>query len=209
MLLVRDRRWWAVIPLGVLAGLSRPGGFVVVVPIVIEAALTFRSSSGRARLGQVAAAASPFVGTALYLAWVNDRFGDGWLPFSVQTRASLKGSFTNPISSISGALDGLIHGRTVGTGLHVVWMAVAVALVVLGARRLPAAYTWFSAVSLASAVTSSNLDSFERYACRVRSPWSSSSPCSSPIAGPRAVIALSGLAMTGYATLAFLHAYVP
>ena len=85
---------------------------------------TFRSSSGRARLGQVAAAASPFLGTALYLAWVEDRFGDGWLPFSVQTRASLKGSFTNPISSISGALDGLIHGRTVGTGLHVVWMAV-------------------------------------------------------------------------------------
>ncbi|MBK5287231.1 MAG: hypothetical protein JJE46_02070 [Acidimicrobiia bacterium] len=207
--LMRDRRWWSVIPLGILAGLSRPGGFVVAVPIVVEAFLTVRTMPVRARAGQAAAAVSPFVGTALYLGWVHHRFGDGWLPFSIQTRASLKGSFTNPISSISGALDGMVHGRTVGTGLHVVWMAVAVTLVVLGARRLPAAYTWFSAASLASAVTSSNLDSFERYALGAFPLVIVLALLLTDRRAARAVIALSGLAMTGYATLAFLHAYVP
>ncbi len=209
MFLVRDRRWWWAIPLGILAGLSRPGGFIVAVPIVVEAILNFRSAPVRARFGQVAAAISPFVGTALYLAWVEHRFGDGWLPYSIQTRASLKGSFTNPISSISGALDGMVQGRTVGTGLHVVWMAVAVTLVVLGARRLPAAYTWFSVASLASAVTSSNLDSFERYALGAFPLVIVLALVLTNRRAARAVIALSGLAMTGYATLAFLHAYVP
>ena len=78
----------------------------------------------------------------------------------------------------------------------------------LGARRLPAAYTWFSAVSLASAVTSSNLDSFERYALGAFPLvivlalllTDRRAACGDRVSGP---------AMTGYATLAFLHAYVP
>lgn len=209
VLVVRDRRWWAAVPLGLLAGLSRPGGFVIAVPIVVEAVLAWRTTSHRDRLGQGAAAISPFVGTALYLAWVGHRFGDAWLPFSIQTRAGLKGSFTNPIDSIGGALDGMIHGRTVGTGFHVVWMAVAVALVVLGARRLPASYTWFSIASLASAVTSSNLDSFERYALGAFPLVIVLALLLTDRRIARVVIGLSGLIMTGYATLAFLHAYVP
>ena len=99
----------------------------------------------------------------LFLAWVGHEFGDALLPFRVQTRASLKGAFTDPLSSVADAVDGLFHGH-VGTGLHVPWMILVVVLVVLAFRRLPASYGAFAAVTVASAVTSANLDSFERYA---------------------------------------------
>ena len=39
---LRERRWLLVVLLGVLAGLSRPGGFVLAVPIAIEAARGLR-----------------------------------------------------------------------------------------------------------------------------------------------------------------------
>jgi len=204
----RTQRWGLVIALGLLAGASRPSGFIVAVPVVIEALRTFRAAPHRERAAQLAAAASPFVGAALYLAWVGHRFGDALLPYRVQTRANLKGSFTDPITSTTDALRGMFHGH-IGTALHVPWMIVVVALIVVCFRRLPASYGAYAAITIASAVTSANLDSFERYALSafpvvialalvVRAGWQS-----------RAAIALSAAAMTGYATLAFLHAYVP
>jgi len=207
-LAARRRRWLVVLALGLLAGLSRPGGFVVAVPIAIEAIRTWRAAPVAERLRSLAATASPFVGAALFLAWVDREFGDALLPFRVQTCANLKGSFTDPVSSIADAVDGLFHGH-VGTGLHVPWMIVAVVLVVIAFRRLPASYGAFAVVSLASAVTSANLDSFERYALGAfpivivvallltdRRWWI-------------AAIATSSVVMTVYATLAFAHAYVP
>jgi hypothetical protein len=207
-LAARRRRWLVAMALGVLAGLSRPGGFIVAVPIAIEAIRAWRAAPISERLRAVAATLAPFAGTALFLLWVDREFGDGLLPFRVQTRANLKGAFTNPVSSISDAVDGLFHGH-VGTGLHVPWMIVAVILVVVTFRRLPASYGAFAAVTVASAVTSANLDSFERYALGAfpivivvalllddRRWWI-------------AAITTSSLAMTAYATLAFAHAYVP
>ncbi len=209
VLAARNRHWVVAAVLGVLAGLSRPGGFIVVVPIAIEALRALRGVAPRELASRVLAVLTPFAGTGLFLWWVGDRFGDALLPYRVQTRSNLKGSFTNPVTSISDAVSGLIHGRTVGTGLHVGWMIVAAALVVVCFRRLPASYGWFSLAIIASAMTSANLDSFERYALGAfpltiavaliaRTRWIE-----------RLVIAASAVAMTGYATLAFLHAYVP
>ena len=88
-------------------------------------------------------------------------------------------------------------------------MIAAAALVVVCFRRLPASYGWFSLAVVASAMTSANLDSFERYAL-------SAFPLTIAVAliahtrwTARLVIAGSAVAMTGYATLAFVHAYVP
>lgn len=208
-LAIRDRRWAIAALLALVAGLDRPGALVLAVPIAIEAWRGLPRASWRDRGTRTLAVLAPFAGTAAYLAWVDHRFGDGWLPYRVQTRPNLKGAFTNPVDSIGDAVSGLVHGRTVGTGLHVVWMVVVVALVVICFRRLPASYGWYSVATLASAVTSANLDSFERYALAAfpvviatalvieRSRWD------------KVVIAASAAAMTGYATLAFLHEYVP
>ena len=207
-LAARGRRWLVVVLLGVLAGLSRPGGFVVAVPIAIEAVRTWRAAPVAERLQSIAATVSPFVGAALFLAWVDREFGDALLPFRVQTRANLKGSFTDPVSSIADAVDGLFHGH-VGTGLHVPWMIVAVVLVVLAFRRLPASYGAFAAVSVASAVTSSNLDSFERYALGAFPIVIVVALLLTDRRWAIAAIATSSVLMTAYATLAFAHAYVP
>ncbi len=207
-LAARERRWLVAAVLGALAAASRPGGFIVAVPIAIEAMRSLPAARPMEIARRTSAVVAPIVGTGLYLAWVGDRFGDAFLPFRVQTRANLKGSFTDPVTSISDALRGLAHGH-IGTGLHVPWMIVAAALVVVCFRRLPASYGAYALVTLASAVTSSNLDSFERYALSafplvialallVRERWME-----------RALLALSAAAMFAYATLAFVHAYVP
>ncbi len=209
VLAARNRHWVVAAVLGVLAGLSRPSGFIVAVPIAVEALRALRGIAPRELAIRLLAVLAPFAGTGMFLWWVGDRFGDALLPFRVQTQSNLKGSFTNPVTSISHAVSGLVHGRTVGTGLHVVWMIAAAALVVVCFRRLPASYGWFSLAIVVSAMTSANLDSFERYAL-------SAFPLTIAVAliahtrwTGRLVIAGSAVAMTGYATLAFLHAYVP
>jgi hypothetical protein len=207
-LAARRRRGLVVIALGLLAGLSRPGGFVVAVPIAIEAVRTWRAAPVTERLRSVAATLSPFAGAVLFLAWVDREFGDALLPLRVQTRANLKGSFTDPVSSIADAIDGLFHGH-VGTGLHVPWMIVTVVLVVLAFRRLPASYGAFAAVSVASAVTSANLDSFERYALGAFPIVIVVALLLTDRRWAIAAIATSAVVMTAYATLAFAHAYVP
>ncbi len=206
---LRERRWILVIVLGMLAGLSRPSGFVLAVPIAIEAARDLRATRWPERSARLAAIVAPFVGCALYLAWVDHRYGDGLLPFRIQTRANLKGSFANPLTSIWDAFDGLVHGRTIGTGLHVPWMVVVGVLVVVAFRRLPSSYGWYAAATVASAVTSHNLDSFERYALAAFPVVIVVAVLARTPRWERAVLGTSALAMTGYATLAFAHAYVP
>jgi hypothetical protein len=207
-LAARRRHWWVVIALGVLAGLSRPSGFVVAVPVAIEAVRAWRSAPVAERVRAAIAVVAPFVGTAAFLAWVDHVFGDGLLPFRVQTRANLKGAFTDPVSSISDAVSGMFHGH-IGTGLHVPWMIVVVVLVVLAFRRLPASYGAFAVAAVASAVTSANLDSFERYALGAFPILIVAALLLTDRRWAIAAITASSLAMTAYATLAFAHAYVP
>lgn len=208
-LCARNRSWVLAMVLGVLAGLSRPSGFIVAVPIAIEALRGLRAIAPRELLARALAVLAPFAGTGAFLWWVGDRFGDALLPFRVQTRSNLKGSFTNPLTSISDAVGGLVHGRAVGTGLHVAWMIVAAALLVICFRRLPASYGWFSLALVGSALTSANLDSFERYALAAFPLTIAVAIVAHTRWIERLVIAASAATMTGYATLAFLHAYVP
>jgi hypothetical protein len=208
LFLARRRRWLPAIALGLLAGLSRPGGFVVAVPVAVEAVQAWRSARVPERMGAALAVVAPFAGAAAFLVWVGDVFGDALLPYRVQTRGNLKGAFTDPVSSISDAVSGMFHGH-VGTGLHVPWMIGVVALVVLAFRRLPASYGAFTAVSLASAVTSANLDSFERYALGAFPVVIVVALLLTDRRWFVAVTAVSAAAMTAYATLAFAHAYVP
>jgi hypothetical protein len=207
-LAARGRHWWLAAALGVLAGLDRPGGFVVALPIAIEAWRAWAGSRTARRVASLAATAAPFVGTAAFLAWVGDRFGDALLPFRVQTRADLKGAFVDPLSSVGDAVDGLFHGH-VGTGLHVPWMIVAVVLVVLAFRWLPVSYGAYAAATVASAVTSSNLDSFERYALAAFPVVIVVALLLRDRRWFTVALVASTVAMGAYATLAFVHAYVP
>ena len=208
-LALRAKRWWVAAAIGVLAGLSRPSGFLLALPALIEVARDLKGVPVKAYVGRLAAVMAPGIGTLLYLAWVGNRFGDMWLPYSIQTEAGRRGSFTNPVDTIGDALRGLWNGDTVGTGLHVPWLVLVLVLLVICFRTWPVSYGVYAAASILAAVVSSNLDSFERYALGAFPLILVVAALTSSRRVERAVLVLSGSAMTIYTLLAFLHAYVP
>jgi hypothetical protein len=208
-LALRTRRWgWATVA-GALAGLARPVGVLLVAPAAVEAARGWRATSTRVRRWRLAAVAAPAAGTGAFLAWVEVRFDDWLLPVRVQRRENLRGTFENPLTAVEGAFRELISGDRVGTGLHAISAIGLVALLFVVLRRWPPAYGAFAALMLLAGLSSSNLDSLERYAL-------STFPFLLAAAGllttdwlERLVLTLSAGAMVAYAVLVFLNAAVP
>ena len=203
-LCIRTNRWWVAILFGLLAGLSRPVGMTLLVPAVIEAARDRRNL-----LPRIPAMLSPVVGGGLYLAWVDREYGDWKLPLRLQNATDLRGGWRNPLSTVWHAVDALVHGGKLGEGLHVPWIAVFAVLLVIAFRTLPSSYAWWSALLLVSATTGHTLGSFERYglgafplvvalAIALRTPMLE-----------RVALVASGAALSAFAALAFVGAFVP
>jgi len=208
-LLVRSRRWLAAVPLGVLAGLCRPVGVLLVVPVAIEALRDVRTAGWRARAERAAAVVSPVVGMGIYLAWVGARFGDAFQPLTIQNRRGLRGGFVDPFTRTVDAVGDLFGGDRFGSGLHIVWIAASAVLVVVLARRLPASYSAYAATAVVLALTARNLDSFERYAMSTFPLLIGVAFVTAKPPVDRVVSALAAGGLVGYAVLAFLGSYVP
>ena len=208
-LALRSKHWWIAAALGVLVGLSRPSGFLLALPALVEAARNLRGLPVKEYVARAAAVIAPGIGALAYLTWVWRRFGDFWLPYSLQTESSRRGSFSNPFDTVGDALDGLFRGDAVGTGLHVPWLIIVVALVVVCFRTWPASYGALAAAGVGTAIISSNLESFERYALTAFPLILAATTLTRGRTVERAVLVVSAAAMTLYALLAFLHAYVP
>ena len=208
-LALRTRRWGWAAAAGALAGLARPVGVLLVVPAVVEVARDWRMTRSGERWRRLGAVAAPVAGTGAYLAWVQLRFGDWLLPVRVQRRGNLRGTFANPFTTLEGAFRDLLHGEHVGTGLHAVWAVGLVALLVVALRRWPPAYGAFAAVMLAAGLSSSNLDSLERYALSAFPFVLAAASLLSRGWLERFVLTLSAAAMAGYAVLVFLNTAVP
>ena len=146
-----------------LVGLSRPSGLILTLPALIECGRGIRGLAPKEYLARAAAVIGPAVGTLLYLTWVWDQFGDFWLPYSLQTQASRRGSFADPFSTIDHALRGLFNGHAVGTGLHVPWLLFVVVLIVICFRTQPGELPGRRRDQPAPS-SHRTLDSFERYA---------------------------------------------
>jgi hypothetical protein len=210
-LAMRKGQWWWAAAAALAVGLSRPTGFLLAVPLAVEAWSSWsvesrsRASSAVARVAAVVAAP---LGSLLYLLWVGAQYDDALLPYRVQTSARLHGAFANPITTMWHAVEGGFDGR-VGTALHVPWLVVLVVLVVVVFRRWPLAYGVFAAVVVASAVTSQNLDSLERYALFAFPLVLAVADLASSRLVERIVLVLLPVALFGYATLAFFGLYVP
>jgi hypothetical protein len=158
---IRSQRWlWAVLA-GFVAGLSRPLGVVLAVPVAVELVRSWRDISVRERIEGSAAVVSPVVGTGIYMLWVRGVFDDLWLPFSVQS--DLRGSGTDPISRLWEGLTQLFGPERLGDGLHIPFAVAFVALLVVVFRRLPVSYGLFAALVLATSLATENLNSLERY----------------------------------------------
>lgn len=209
-LAARSGRWWWAAAAGLLAGLVRPVGVLLVVPVLIE---VWRGRRGRSSLGgwlpAVAAVVAPVAGTGAYLGWVGAQFGDPWLPLRVQQQNGHRGAITVPLTAMWHSLDSVVHGHHLGSALHIPWVVLSVALLVVAFRRLPVSYAAFATAVVAVSVTSSNLDSFERYALGAFPLVIAASTLTSRRAVELVVLAVAGAGLVGYALLAFLGVVVP
>ncbi len=211
---IRRGHWWLAAGAGAAAALCRPTGLLLCVPVLIEAVRQQRrplsdAESRSPLLPRAAAVVAPLVGAGLYFAYLGLRFGDALQPLRIQQDARLHGPATNPLATVSHAAHGLVHGQ-IGTGLHVPWLILVLALLVVMARTLPASYTAWCACTIAGSLVGTNLDSFERYA------WSAFPfviVAARLFSGrPRlwqAALGVTGALLASYALLAFLGLSVP
>jgi hypothetical protein len=210
LLAARARRWWWAAGAGLVAGAVRPIGLLLVVPVVVEACRGGRPGRiDRTVVARLAALVAPVVGLVAYLGWVDASFGDFLLPFRVQEQHHLRGPIASPLASMWHNLSSVAHGHHVGSALHIPWVVLCVALLVVAFRRLPASYGAFALSVVVVAVASSNLDSFERYALSAFPLVIAASTLTSRRGVERVVLAASAAAMVGYALLALLGITVP
>ena len=206
---LRKRKWWLAAALGFLAGLCRPIGVLLVLPALVEAARGFRSQAPRELFRRGAAVVGPAVGFGAFLGWVGWRYGDALAPLKIQEEGGHRGAFADPFRTLAHDASYLAHGHHIGSALHVPWVLVALALLAVSLRYWPLSYGVFAGAVLVAALTTSNLDGFERYALSAfplvlalaslaRREWSE-----------RAILVASGAALTAYAVLAFTNVYVP
>jgi hypothetical protein len=161
---LRRDRWGLVAACAYFAALARPVGVFLIVPVAVE--LWVRRTELRAwALSKVAwagvALAAPVAGLLTFLAYTAVRF-DTWTE-PIRAQRDFRGDVVDPITRLARGIGDLFGDETFGDGLHIPFAFLAIALVVLGARRWPARYTAFSAVLVVLALSADNLNSLERY----------------------------------------------
>ncbi len=111
----RTGRWWWTALAGLVGGLVRPVGILLVVPALVE--VWRQRKVGATTFGwaaRVSAILGPLVGTGSYLAWVDGQFGDPWLPFRVQQQLGHRGAVRLPFPAMWHNLLSVTHGHHFG-----------------------------------------------------------------------------------------------
>jgi hypothetical protein len=206
----RTGRWWWAAAAGLAAGADRPVGVLLVLPLAVEVWAGRHEVAGwTGWAARGSALVAPVVGAGAFLAWVGHRFADAWLPLTVQEQSGHRGQFAVPVSAMWRDVDNVLHGHHLGSALHVPWVAVVTILAVVAWVRVPRSYALFATAVLVVSLSSTNLDSFERYALAGFPLVVAASLHTTSRRVELAVLVASGLAMAAYATLAFLGVVVP
>lgn len=158
---IRSRRWLWAIAAGIVLGLTRPLGVVMALPILIELIRVWPRTEWKERIQGGLAVLSPGIGTGIYMLWVNNAYGDMWLPFS--TQSDLRGDFVFPLWRVIDGFTDVFGAQKFGDGLHIPFAVVFIVLAVLTFKYWPVSYAAFSALVLFIALGAENLNSVERY----------------------------------------------
>jgi hypothetical protein len=213
LLALRARAWWWAAALGLLAGATRPVGVLLVVPALIEVVGGWRSfledRHGAHGVARAAAVVGPVLGFGAFLGWVGWRYGDALAPLRVQQQGSLRGGVADPLRTLAHDASLLVHGRHLGSAMHLPWALLAIALLVVSVRRWPIAYGGFAAAVLVVALTASNLDGFERYGLSAFPLVLAGATLTARPRVEHAVLTLAAAGLALYALLAFTNLYVP
>jgi hypothetical protein len=190
------------------AALTRPIGVLLFLAVASELIRWWQRLGRNERAAGLGAVAAPFVGLLVFLGWSKHTVDDWWAPLRVQLQNSHHGGLADPFVTLYDDAKGVVHHH-VGTALHVPWFLLALAMLVVCWRRLPAPYTLFAAATLAVAVSGANLDSFERYALSAFPLSVAAALLLTQSQVERLVLTLLSAGLAGYALLAFLNMSVP
>ena len=190
------------------AALTRPVGVLLFLAVASELIRWWQRLGRNERVAGLGAVAAPFVGLLVFLGWSKHTVNDWWAPLRVQLQNSHHGGLADPFVTLYDDAKGLLHHH-VGTALHVPWVLLALAMLIVCWRRLPAPYTLFAAAALAVAVSGANLDSFERYALSAFPLSIAAALLLTQSQVERLVLTLLSAGLAGYAVLAFLNLSVP
>lgn len=161
----RGRLEWAV-GLGVLAGMSRPTGVVLVLPGAIEAIRQAHARGWRpaAVVEGAAQAIAPAFGLGLYLWYCQLHFGDWVLPYAQQVSSGNRGAVAqDPLSTLRFLWDSSYPYAQQIVVTSVACAVLAFAGLIVCWRRLPVSYTAWSAVMFWLSITSPWFTSEPRY----------------------------------------------
>ena len=204
---LRSSWLWAAV-FGYAAGLTRPLGVLLVLPIAAQAWRRWRCAPRSERPAIGLALAGPVAGLVTFLAWSAGVFGDFLLPLRVQASAGHHGGLSDPFRTLVNDAKGALHHHF-GTALHVPWVVLVVILLVVVWRRLPAPYGAFATGVVVVALSGTNLDSFERYALSAFPLVVVGAMGLRSHRVERVVLTVSAAGLFGYALLAFLNLSVP
>lgn len=166
--LLRRHGLWLAALLGLLAGVSRPTGILLVAVGLVEGLRIARAAGWRPLvLAETAlAAAAPVLGLVGFLAYSKIEYGSWTKPLSQQMIKQNRGAVLNdPLSSIHFWLHGAARANH---GLQTVTMCLLLIfgtalLIVFVARKLPLSYLLWTLPSFAFAITSHAFTSLPRY----------------------------------------------
>ena len=209
LLALRRRHWWIAAIAGVVAGLTRPVGLLLVVPALVEVYLSRRELKRAELAAGAAAIAGPVVGTGAYLAWAEHRSGDLLYPLRVQQASSRRGGWIDPVRAIWHAAHDSVSGDHLSAGIHVVTALVLVALLVVLWRRWPASFTAYAIVAVVVALSARNLDSLERYSLSTVPLVLAAAELVGGGTRERVVLVLLGATLVAFSVLAFTGVLVP
>ena len=210
LLASRRGRWIEASGWAFLAGLSRPTGLLLAVPLLIEAgnALARRCSGREAFRATVAVAGAP-LGCISYLLAVRDLTPSFLTPLRLHDDPSLRGGTRNPIAAVADSFGDLVSGERFASGIHFVTAMAVVAMLVVLWRHAPRSIFAYGAASVMLGLSAHNLDSFERYVLATPPLVFAAALAVRAVPWPRLVLALSAVGMVALGSAAFAGNVVP
>ena len=217
LLALRRQRWWIAAIAGVIAGLTRPVGVLLVVPALVEVirASRVRDATVDKRapkldyIARAAAVLGSLVGTGAYLVWAEHRSGDLLYPLRVQQASARRGGWIDPARAVWRAARDAASGDHLSAGIHVVTVVVLIALLVVLWRRWPVSFAAYATVAAIVALSARNLDSLERYSLSTVPLVAAAAELMGGGTRERAVLVALGATLVAFSVLAFTGVLVP
>ncbi len=204
--LMRQGKWWVAAVGGYLAGLTRPVGALLSLPVAVVAIRQIRRDGFSRVLGAVIAAVAPVAGMATFLLWSRSALDDWSAPLDRQ--GDLRGGWVEPVSRVVASAWRGVRGDE-GELFHFLAAVMLVGLVVVTTRQLRAEYWLYSLVSVVLLLSADNLNSLERYGLAVFPLVIAGAWVSRHRYFDRWVIPASAVGMASLSVLALHGIYVP